>query len=251
MTGVRAAGRSRDRGGLMDMTDSGTETAYLAADRRLRAVADAYEELGERMLYGVEHVGGDRPRPRSDEGRVTAKMAATPAPADLTAATVRMEVAAWASWLAHAVMDARDGAGQPWVPGSTDPAELLREIARDHLGVFLAHPIEAEEFLRDASDYKRRVEGVAFPTGERWLRLGIPCSEAGTDDMGRRIPCGGEYRMWMRPEQDVLGDMVCDRDRGHTITPVEWQRALRRRPVDQEAAARLARNLRAVKGLVA
>jgi hypothetical protein len=42
--------------------------------------------------------------------------------------------------------------------------------------------------------------------------------------------------------------MVCDVDPGHRITPLEWQRAMRRRPMNPQAAARFARTLRLASG---
>lgn len=232
--------------------DNSPEThAVLVAREHLHDIADAYDELDERMLNGTERVGGDRPRPPADDVVPEIKMARSAAPGDLTALTVRMEISAWATWCAHVVLDARDEAGQPWTPDADDPAGLLREIADDHLGCFLADPLEAADFVETAENHAHRARAVAWPSGARWLRLGVPCPEVGTDDGGRRVPCGGEFRMWMRPDQDMLGDMVCDRDAAHRITPAEWQRAMRRHIGDEAAAARLVRNIRLAGGSVA
>ncbi|WP_402465761.1 hypothetical protein [Isoptericola aurantiacus] len=204
--------------------------AVLVTRQRVHDVADAYDELEDRLLGDGQRGGHSAPSSRL--------------PLDANAVVVRTEISAWATWCARAVMDYRDEAKQPWTPSTSDPAALLREIAEDHLGVFFADPVEAGEFIDEAKDFAGRAKSAAWPTGARWIRLHVPCPEAGTDDLGRRVDCGGEYRMWMQPEQDVLGDMVCDRDGTHRITPAEWQRAMRRRPVDEEAAARLVRTLR-------
>jgi hypothetical protein len=226
--------------------------AVLSARRHLVETADAYDELDERLHNGSERIGGDRPRHKADPGEITMKLTRTPVPLDMSAATVRMEIAAWATWLARAVIDARDEAGQPWSPPSTDPADILRDVASDHLGTFLADPLVAADFLDTAERHAARAKAAAWPSGERWIRLGVKCPESSTDDMGRRVACGGEYRMWMRPEQDILGDMVCDRDALHRITPAEWQRAMRRKGItSMDGAARLVRTVRLAGGSVA
>ena len=53
--------------------------------------------------------------------------------------------------------------------------------------------------------------------------------------------------MWMKPDQDILGDMVCNHDDTHRITPAEWFRAMRRSP-DAFAAAKSVMNQRLVHG---
>ena len=259
--------------------------AVLTARHQLREVADAYDTLAEIALNGPDpHALANQRRERAPEpdpnhvgsdgkrlGSVTFRTAATRAGAHLGAIDARMDIAAWATFLARAVMDARnheramiqaaadgmrDGAARdemqaladaarPWRPRSTDPASLLREIAADHLGALVAtDPLEAADFRDSCLEYVRMARRQAWPSGARWVRLHVPCPEAGTDDLGRRVPCPGEYRMWMRPDQDALGDMVCDLDRQHRITPEQWFAAMRRKPVDQAAAARLARVLR-------
>lgn len=211
--------------------------AVTTARQHLHDVADAYTELAERLYGDGEKGGHTAPSSRS--------------PIDLHVATVRMEISAWATWLTRAVVGAHDGASQPWAPPSDDPAVLLRVIADEHLGVFLTDATTAGDFLGAAAEHARRAHAAAWPSGARWIRLHVACPEHSTDDQGRRVPCGGEYRMWMRPEQDTLGDMVCNLDDAHRITPAEWQRAMRRRGVlSRDGAARLVRTMR-IAGKVA
>ncbi|WP_407316662.1 hypothetical protein UQW22_09950 [Isoptericola halotolerans] len=219
------------------MTETHETHAVVVTRRRMAEVADAYDELEDRLLGDGQRGGHAAPSSRL--------------PLDAHAATVRMEISGWATWCARAVMDYRDEHKQPWTPSTTDPGALLREIADEHIGVFFGDPIEGGEFIDTAEEFSRRARAAAWPTGARWIRLSVPCPEAAMSDMGERVECGGEYRMWMQPEQDVLGDMVCDRDDEHRITPAEWMRAMRRRGVKSvDGAARLVRTLR-IAGRVA
>ncbi len=207
--------------------------AVTTAQTNLRDTADAYDELDERLpgdaRRGTTHAApGSRPT------------------LDLHIATIRMEIANWATQCARAVMDYRYGElNEEWNPTSHDPGDILRDIADNHIGVFLTHPTIASNFLDRAADITHRARKAAWPTGGRWIRLHVTCPEHGTSGLGERIPCGGEYRMWMKPDQDILGDMVCNHDDTHRITPAEWQQAMRRKGVvSADGAAKLARTLR-------
>ena len=210
-------------------------------------------------------------------GPVVGATAPSPSPAYMPAVHARHRIDQWATWIARAVMDYRDAeyeslaaaaerlqpgpardaalamaeAAKPWAPRSVDAPSILREVADAHLGVFLGDPLAAAEFLESCLAAVKVARRAAWPTGARWVRLHVPCSESDTSDAGERVPCPGEYRMWMRPGQDALGDMVCDKDGTHRITPSEWQRAMRRKPMNVEAAARFARELRLAGGKVA
>lgn len=249
------------------MNDIPETHAVITARRHMIEVADAYEALGERMLNG----------PASDavpsqkrmvvvegEGQVELKLARGIVPLDLTAAQARMDIASWATYLARVLMDevlVERYVGPPWTvtvvveawsPPTSDPAGLLRHIAENRIGHFTSgDPLASADFLDSAEEHARRARAAAWPTGARWIRLHVPCPEAGTSDMGERVPCGGEYRMWMQPGQETLGDMVCDRDSQHRISPVEWQRAMRRKGITStEGAARLVRTIRLARGSV-
>jgi hypothetical protein len=213
------------------VSDAPQTHAVLVARGHVLDVAEAYEAIGE-QLTAAGRRGSARTQPTSRP------------PADLQLLAVRQEIDAWATWCGRAILDAHDAAGQAVELAAWTPA-LLRDIAEVYLGVFFADPLQAAEFMEAAEEHAHRARATAWPSGARWIRLHVSCPESGTDDVGRRVPCGGEYRMWMRPDQDVLGDMVCDRDREHRITPAEWQRAMRRKGVSSpDGAARLVRTIR-------
>lgn len=138
---------------------------------------------------------------------------------------------------------------EPWAPPVTETAALAEHVAMWRIGHFTHHADEQLrlEFFDDLAEMHSLACRTAWPSGARWLRLGVPCPEHGTSDLGERVACTGEFRMFMRPGELELGDMVCSVDGEHRITPSEWQRAMRRRPIDNTQAARFAATLRLVR----
>lgn len=240
------------------MTDLPETHRVLTVRHQLREVADAYEALAERALNGPDpnvlrdQIRGTEPEldpnaPGPDGkpiGEVTGTLVSAPAPAWLPAVDARRKIDQWATWLARAVMDARDASGRPWGPRSHDSAAILREIADEHLGVFLgSNGLEVGEFMDECAEWVGWARRNTLGLEARWLRLHVPCAEMADSPDGARVPCEGEYRMRMRSKQDALADMVCDRDQTHRITPVEWMRAMRRAS-NPASAARSVVNIR-------
>ena len=246
------------------MTDTIETHTVLTARHQLREVADAYDALAEIALNGgdpnalrdthratgkddldPEHTGLDG-RPL---GPIVGRTAKTATPANLTAIAARQEIDHWAAWMARTVIDHRDTEGQPWTPPSTDSAAILRDVADNHLGVFLGNdPIMSADFLESCLAQVKHARLTVTGLGGRWMRLHVNCAESVTDQDGTRVLCAGEYRMWMRADQKYLDDLVCDDDETHRLTPAQWFAALRRKPADPDAAARLARTLRLAAG---
>lgn len=223
---------------------------YGRAREHLTTIADAWPVLEDHLAAGSTlGSGGGKPASR--------------APIDAHVADVRQELALWIHFLARWLMEevvvetwrgipwalhVRDA--RPWAPPTLDTGELARHIATWRIGHFLGHEDEhlRIEFLDDAERLAGLASRTAWPSGARWLRTGIECTEHGTSDMGERVACRGEYRVFMHPGQEAPGDLVCTDDGEHRITPLEWQRAMRRRPMNAQAAARFARTLRLANG---
>lgn len=220
--------------------------AFGQARAHLVTIADAWPDLDQLVAAGsTPGSGGGKPASR--------------APIDAHVADVRQEIALWVRFLARVLMEevtvqrtvmppwADAGVHTAaWAPPSTDTGELAQHIAEERLGHFLYHEDQhlRIEFLDDAERLAGLARRTAWPSGARWLRTGVECTGHGTSDLGERVACPGEYRVFMHPDQDAVGDMVCNVDREHRITPLEWQRAQRRRPMNAQAAAKFAKSLR-------
>lgn len=152
------------------------------------------------------------------------------------------EVSEWAVFLARVLMDEVTVervdavcpwtfrvAAEPWAPRSTATPDLLHEIATERIGHFTEHEDEqlALSVADDSERLAKKVVRTAIPSGRRRIRLGIPCLEHGTTDLGERVPCKGQYTTVLAPDESI-GDLVCTKDDTHRMTPLEWQRAQRR-----------------------
>lgn len=236
---------SRRKGRIPDLQPQETDT-YGTTREHLLTIAETWPWLDDLVAAGSSPGSG-------------ASQPGSRAPIDAHVADVRTELTLWVRFLARVLMEevvierhvptpwADAGVhADPWAPPTIDTGELARHIALERIGHFLHHADEQlrVEFLDDAERMASLARNTAWPSGARWLRTGIECTEHGTSDMGARVVCEGEYRVLMLPGQAAIPDMVCDVDPGHRITPLEWQRAQRRRPMNAQAAARLARTLR-------
>lgn len=224
--------------------------AYGIARGHLETIADAWIELDDAVAAGSA--------PGSGAGEPASR-----APIDAHVADVRQEVALWVRFLARMLMKEVTverviptpwiNAGtfaEPWAPPTLDTGQLARHIASERIGHFLHHEDQHMriEFLDDAERVAGLARRTAWPSGARWMRTGVECTEHGTSDTGERVACKGEFRVFMQPGQDAVGDMVCTEDQEHRITPLEWQRAKRRQPMDAQAAAGFARTLGLASG---
>ncbi|MFI6428483.1 hypothetical protein [Promicromonospora sp. NPDC050880] len=237
---------SRRRERIPDHQQDSETAAYWRAQNQLVEIADAWVELDELLAAGSTPGSG-------------ASKPASRAPIDAHVADVRAEISGWVQFLARALMEevtverwpgvpwaAGHRVAELWAPPTIDTGELVRHIAHERIGHFVMHPDQQmrADFLAAAEEWAGLARRTAWPSGARWLRTGVECTEHDTSDLGQRVPCEGEYRVFMHPDQEQIPDMVCDVDPGHRITPLEWQRAQRRKPMNPQAAARLARTLR-------
>lgn len=222
---------------------------YDRARGHLLTIANTWPRLDELVASGST--------PGSGAGKPASR-----APIDAHVADVRQEIALWVRFLARVLMEevtiervAHEQTvipfvppivAEPWAPPALDTGLLVRHIATERIGHFLAHEDQhlRIEFLDDAERLAGLAHRTVWPSGARWLRTGVDCAEHGTSDMGERVACKGEYRVLMLPEQGAIPDMVCTEDQAHRITPLEWQRAQRRQPMNAQAAARLVTTLR-------
>jgi len=224
----------------------GETTTYSRAREQLVDIATAWPVLTDMVAAGST--------PGSGSGKPASRT-----PIDAHVADVRTELALWVRFLARVLMEevvverwpgvpwsAGHRVAEPWAPPTLDTGELAHHMATERIGHFLAHEDQhlRVEFLDDAKRLSGLARRTAWPSGARWMRTGVECTEHGTSDLGERVVCQGEYRVFMHPDQDVVPDMVCTDDSAHRITPLEWQRAQRRNPMDAQAAARFAMTLR-------
>lgn len=196
---------------------SAVEHAALAVQRDMRAIADQWPALVARLTGGGGG-GGDRSGVRRPPG--------SKPPIDVHIADVTAEIQAWVTFLARVLIDETD-----WTPGSHDTAAILRSIADERTGHFTQHQDDglAQSVLDDADRLAKLAHNTLNPTGRRTIRLGIPCLEHGTSDLGERVVCTGQYATVLSPDEAV-GDMVCTQDSTHRMTPLEWQRSQRHDP---------------------
>jgi len=200
------------------VTDT-NEHAALEARRHMLAIADAWPDLEDRLGREGSTVG-DKVSGTKTPGLVINEHVSD----------VMGEVREWVTFLARALIDETD-----WTPPAGGTPELLHDIATNRIGHFTEHPDEGLRlaFHDDAREMHRKVMGAAYPRGIRTIRLGIPCDEHTTSDLGERVPCPGQYETRLDPEESI-GDLVCSTDPEHRMTPLEWQRSQRRRDVARD-----------------
>lgn len=105
---------------------------------------------------------------------------------------------------------------------TTEGAEAIDEIT---------HALRVVNRTIDAPRYRR-------------IPVHVPCVDHTINPAGDRVPCPGEYYVLLdndAPWTKAIPDMTCTEDNTHTITPAEWQAALRHSRSDPvEAHAYLA-----------
>lgn len=191
------------------------EHAALTVQRDMREIANLWPRLNALITSGGT---GDKSGVRRPPG--------SKPPIDVHIADVQIEVAEWVVFLARALMDETD-----WTPADTRTGPMLREIADMRVGHFTSHPDEALSIAvaDDAGRLAKLITNTVNPSGRRTIRLGIPCLEHGTSDLGERVVCTGQYATTLDPGERI-GDLVCTQDSMHRMTPLEWQRSQRHDP---------------------
>jgi len=172
--------------------------------------------------------------------KVTGSKKEAPIPVDPHVIDTMAEIEAWVVFMVRQLMDevtvevavpgpVRGTWAEPWRPNGITTASLLHQIA-DRVGHFTEHQDEmlAIAFQDDAKKHAKEALKVARPSGRRTIPLWVRCLEHDTDDQGDRIPCPGMYVTVLDPDSHGLNDMVCEVDRTHRMTPLEWQRSQRR-----------------------
>lgn len=194
---------------------SAAEHAALTVQRDMREIADHWPQLEARISGGGT----------SDQSGVRQPPGSKP-PIDVHIADVTAEIGAWVVFLARVLLDETD-----WTSSTNDTGTMLRDIADNRVGHFTAHEDEGirEAVADDAARLAKLVTNTLNPSGRRTIRLGIPCLEHSTSDLGERIECTGQYATVLDPAERV-SDLVCTKDDTHRITPLEWQRSQRHDP---------------------
>jgi hypothetical protein len=149
---------------------------------------------------------------------------------------VMADIRSWVTFLARVLIDETD-----WRPDDSTVPGMLRGIAT-RVGHFTTHDDEQlrDDFTTDTATYRDKATNAAYPTGRHMLWTQIRCDHHDTSDQGERIPCTGRYGVLVDPDRSLLPDMVCEKDRTHRISPLDWQRAYRRTAMNPNAAAALA-----------
>lgn len=230
--------------------------------RDLRGIADSWGDLTEALGTGSGGRGEKTHR---------RKLTGSPMPLRGDVTDLIAEVSSWAYFLTR-VLDDETAWVPPWAPPVLDVATIGRGGIVRYCAALRIHarrpPVDVPEMLRavalrvghftehpdhgmraavedDAAKWRKEIRNVLEPTGARWVRTRVPCQEAGTDEHGKRVPCKGEYRVLLVPGKDDLGDMVCKVDKEHRLTPLDWQRAQKRRMTPEQVAEALMAAIRA------
>lgn len=195
--------------------DQREQHGALTVQRHMRDITDLWPELHAALA------GGGSPDSAGVHTVPSSRM-----PINAHVSDVIAEIDAWVHFLARVLLDETD-----WLPASDRTADILDDIATNRVGHFTEH---TDEGIREATadDAKRLAKlalNTARPSGRRKIRLGTPCLEHGTTDLGERIVCTGEYTTVLDPSE-TIGDLVCSKDPAHRMTPLEWQRAQRHDP---------------------
>lgn len=207
-------------------TDNKQEHVAITTGNHLRAIADHWPALLARLPAGNSHNDG-QPRATNDSTRI---------PINPTVSHIKGIIESWTNFLARCLIDETN-----WTPPTRrDTPHMLRAIAV-MAGHFTEHQDEAlaQAIISEAAEYHALAERTAHPDGRRTIHLNIPCQDHDTSDMGERAPCPGTYTVQLIPHRDWLPDMVCNHDRTHTLSPLEWQRAQRRGTWRPEGMTRL------------
>jgi hypothetical protein len=225
----------------------------VVARNHLLDIAGIWPELEARVARG----GNPDPRDSGDQGKRKRRSVA-PIPIDPAVVDVMAEVEAWVVFLAHILMDeviietpvlgpVRATLSVSWAPVGVSTPGLLRQVA-ERVGHFTEHEDEMLRlaFMDEVRDFAHKAQNAARPPSRRWIRLGVPCLEHGTSDLGERIVCTGQYGTLLG--EGLLGDMICEKDSMHRMTPLEWQRGQRRGAFDDQAMQELVRRVLRVGG---
>lgn len=213
------------------------EHPSVRAAKDLRNIARTWPHLETALARGGTPGQGGRPT----------KSATQPLIINAHVSDVMAEIRGWLTFWLHALLDESDDYQLPADTGT--PARLESLALR--VGHWTEHPDELLRvtFVQECADNARKAHNTAHPNGSRRIPTRVKCFDHGTDQHGQRVPCDGEYMVLLNPDaHGLIPDMVCNQDKAHRITPVEWQRLERRGPADPVAArAMLAR----IKGEVA
>ena len=158
-----------------------------------------------------------------------------------------------AVWFAlQVIRDDADDAGRPFTPPATSATRSQDDtptIAR-WLAVWqVAHITHrtardtAEEIARDVAAAEAATYRVVEIGPERKVKVGLPCEQHGTSDLGERVPCPGEMEAKLSRQ---MPDLVCSVDASHRIPPDVWSRQYWKRAhiVSEDGARRLVDKLR-------
>lgn len=198
------------------MRDPRTEHPSIATARHLRATAELWPELEDKL-------GGSG---SSDDGEKIRTQPGSKPPIDSHVADVMAQIQDWTIFLCRTLMDETD-----WKPpAELDTPGLLRDIARWRVGHFTEHDDESlrQAIIDDAEEYHALALRTARPSGVRRIPLHVPCREYDTTDQGERVACDGEYYALLKPWESTVPDMICNQDDTHRMTPLQWQRAQKR-----------------------
>lgn len=120
---------------------------------------------------------------------------------------------------------------------STAPPDPLRDLpamldwtAQWRADWLARHPDLGPGLVDEWHRHANRAHGVVYAERARVVRVGVPCPEHGTDDLGDRVACPGELQVTLTAatETGTVPDLVCTEDTTHRIAPEEWFRAARR-----------------------
>ncbi len=205
----------------------------------LDRIAERWNDLTDALASSE---AGPREKGRQKRGQ---KAVGTPLNESVSRAMKLCRETVW--FAVQVIREDMDEAGRDFRPprngGTDDLARWLRDWHVPHLTA-----VTAEETAIELADDLARAERATWKALDppRWVRV-TGCTERGTDDRGRPVPCEGV--LWARVGTGVMPDLVCDVDEGHVISPGTWERQgwKRRfgRPLDEGGLRRMSERMRA------
>ena len=191
----------------------------------LHKIADRWEAL-EQCLTEAEAEAVDR----AEQGKAKNGMKSVGTSINEAAVKARRACTDVVWFIVQVIRDDLDTARRPFEPPTTsanrtqdDTPTLARWLAVWQVAHITHRTARdtAEEIARDIAAAEAATYRVVEIGPERKVKVGLPCEQHGTSDLGERVPCPGEMEAKLSRQ---MPDLVCSEDAGHRIPPDVWSR---------------------------
>lgn len=212
----------------------------------LHKIADRWHYL-EQCLMEREAIDS------SEQGKAKNGMKAVGTTINEAAATARRACTDAVWFTVQVIRDDLDTAERPFTPPPTsatrsqdDTPALARWLAVWQVAHITHRTARetAEEIARDLAAAEAATHKVVDVGPVKRVKVGLPCDQHGTSDMGERVPCTGEMEAKLSQQ---MPDLVCNVDSSHRIPPDVWSRQYWKRAhiVSEDGARNLIGRMRA------